>query len=54
MPQEMEELNLVTSVYNSLSLLEASFKKANVAYSAKIEDKELFVRADKVQLMQIM
>ena len=54
MPQEMEELNLVTSVYNSLSLLEASFKKANVAYSAKIEDKELFVRADKVQLMQII
>ena len=54
MPQEMQEVNLVSSIKNSLSLLDASFKKANVKYLVKIQDEELLIKADKIQLTQII
>ncbi|ARN77201.1 sensor histidine kinase [Nonlabens spongiae] len=54
MPQEMKQVNLVESIKSSLSLLDASFKKAQVKYLVKIEDEELIVRADKIQLTQII
>ncbi len=54
MPQEMQEINLVPSIKNSLALLDASFTKANVKYIVKIDDEELFIKADRVQLTQII
>ncbi|MFC4689930.1 sensor histidine kinase [Dokdonia genika] len=54
MPQEMQEVNLVPSIKNSLGLLDASFKKANVKYVVTIDAEELLVKADKIQLTQII
>ncbi|QIE59279.1 HAMP domain-containing histidine kinase [Rasiella rasia] len=54
MPQEMKELNLVPRIKNALELLDASFKKAKVKYLVKIEDDELLLKADTIQLTQII
>ena len=54
MPQKMQQVNLVPKIKNSLALLDASFKKASVKYIVDIEDKELFLRADPIQLTQII
>ncbi|WP_452221231.1 sensor histidine kinase [Lacinutrix salivirga] len=54
MPQEMKEVNIVPSIKNAIKLLDASFKKANVKYIVKIEDESLMLRADKIQLTQII
>ncbi len=54
MPQEMKQVNLVPSIKNALTLLDASFKKSNVKYNVKIEDEELLLKADTIQLTQII
>ncbi|MCM4155717.1 ATP-binding protein [Gramella sp. AN32] len=54
MPQEMRQVNLVPSIKNALALLDASFKKAEVKYRVNIDEKELFLRADTIQLTQII
>ncbi|MBF4984340.1 HAMP domain-containing histidine kinase [Nonlabens mediterrranea] len=54
MPQEMQRVNIVPSIKNSLALLDASFKKAQVKYIVKIEEEELFLKADIIQLTQII
>ncbi|RMA58739.1 sensor histidine kinase [Ulvibacter antarcticus] len=54
MPQEMEEVNIVPSIKNAIALLDASFKKAKVKYIVKIEDEVLLLRADMIQLTQII
>ena len=54
MPQEMQRVNLVSSIKNALALLEASFKKASVKYIVKIADDELSIKADTIQLTQII
>ncbi|QHI39296.1 Sensor protein ZraS [Kordia antarctica] len=54
MPQEMQEVNIVPNIKNAIALLDASFKKATVKYIVKIEDKELLLRADNIQLTQII
>ncbi len=54
MPQEMKEVNIVPSIKNAIALLDASFKKANVKYIVKIDEESLILRADKVQLTQII
>ncbi|QYA26698.1 HAMP domain-containing histidine kinase [Gramella sp. MT6] len=54
MPQEMQMVNLVPSIKNSLSLLDASFKKAGVKYIVKLDDDKLILRADTIQLTQII
>lgn len=54
MPQEMNQVNLVPSIKNALALLDASFKKANVKYLVQIEEEELFLKADTIQLTQII
>ena len=54
MPQEMQQVNLVPSIKSSLALLDATFKKAGVKYILKIEDDQLFLRADTIQLTQIL
>jgi signal transduction histidine kinase len=54
MPQKMQEVNIVPSIKNAISLLDASFKKADVKYVVKIEDETLLFRADTIQLTQII
>lgn len=54
MPQEMQQVNLTTSIKNSLALLDASFKKSNVNYTVEIADDELLLKADPIQLTQII
>ena len=54
MPQEMQEINIVPSIKNAIALLDASFKKAEVKYIVKIEDEALLMRADTIQLTQII
>ncbi|RDK89177.1 sensor histidine kinase [Marinirhabdus gelatinilytica] len=54
MPQEMKQVNLVPRIKNALALLDASFKKANVKYVVKIEEGELLLKADTIQLTQII
>jgi signal transduction histidine kinase len=54
MPQEMKKVNIVPSIKSAIALLDASFKKAEVKYIVKIEDEELFLRADIIQLTQII
>lgn len=54
MPQNMQEVNIVPSIKNAITLLDASFKKAEVKYIVKIEDKALLIRADNIQITQII
>ena len=54
MPQEMQEVNIVPSIKNALTLLDASFKKAKVKYLVNIEDDTLLLKADTIQLTQII
>jgi signal transduction histidine kinase len=54
MPQEMQKVNIVPSIKNAVTLLDASFKKAEVKYIVKIEEEKLFLRADTIQLTQII
>ncbi|MAK36402.1 MAG: sensor histidine kinase [Flavobacteriaceae bacterium] len=54
MPQEMKLINLVPRIKNALALLDASFKKAGVTYHVKIEEDELWLKADNIQLTQII
>jgi len=54
MPQEMKEVNLVPNIKNAINLLDATFKKEQVKYLVKVEDEELWLRADPIQLTQII
>jgi len=54
MPQEMQEVNIVPSIRNAIALLDASFKKYGVKYVIKIEEEALPLKADTIQLTQII
>lgn len=54
MPNEMKQINLVSSIKSALALLDASFKKAKVKCVVNIEEDELFLKADTIQLTQII
>lgn len=54
MPQEMKHLNVVSIIKESIKLLEPTFRKNNVKYIVKIEEETLMLRADTVQMTQIM
>lgn len=54
MPQEMQRVNLVPQIKSALTLLDASFKKAGVKYIVKIEEEELYIKADTIQITQII
>ncbi len=54
MPQEMNHLNLVSIIKDSITLLEPTFRKNNVKYIVKIDDDTLSLRADPVQMTQII
>ncbi len=54
MPNEFKKVNIVPSIKSAMTLLDASFKKAEVKYVVSIEDDELFLKADTIQLTQII
>lgn len=54
MPQEMKLLDLVPVIKNAMDLLELTFRKNNVKYLATIDDDNIMLRADSVQLTQII
>ncbi|MGM5469817.1 sensor histidine kinase [Flavobacteriaceae bacterium LMO-SS05] len=54
MPQEMKPLNVVSIIKESINLLEPTFRKNEVKYIVKIEDDAMMLRADTVQVTQII
>ena len=54
MPQEMKVINIVPNLKSAIDLLEATFRKQQVKYIVKIEEEELWLRADTLQLTQIV
>ena len=54
MPQEMKRVNVVSIIKSSIKLLDATFRKERVKYIVKIEDEAMWLKADAIQLTQIM
>ncbi|WP_179344995.1 sensor histidine kinase [Winogradskyella ursingii] len=54
MPQEMKRVNLIEHIKNAIKLLDATFNKEQVKYIVKTEDEALWLRADPIQLTQII
>ncbi|MEZ4792409.1 MAG: HAMP domain-containing sensor histidine kinase [Gelidibacter sp.] len=54
MPQEMQRVNIIPIVKNAINLLDATFRKEKVKYIVKIEEEELWLKADPIQLTQII
>jgi len=54
MPQEMKRVNIVPNIKNAINLLDATFRKEHVKYLVKIEEEELWLKADPIQLTQII
>ncbi|MDW5288496.1 HAMP domain-containing sensor histidine kinase [Formosa sp. PL04] len=54
MPQQMTIVNIVPLIKNAVSLLEPSFKKQQVKYIVKIDSEVLNLKADTIQLTQII
>lgn len=54
MPQEMELINFVPIIKNAVKLLDATFRKEDVQYFIHIKEEELWLKADSIQLTQII
>lgn len=54
MPQEMKPMNLVPTIRESIKLLAPTFRKHDIKYLIKIEDETMMLRADTVQITQII
>jgi len=54
MPQEKKRVNFVPVIKNAIDLLDASFRKEQVSYEVNIEDETLWLKADPIQLTQII
>ncbi|WP_179351465.1 sensor histidine kinase [Winogradskyella vidalii] len=54
MPQEMKQINCVPTIKNAIKLLDATFRKEQVKYKVNIHDDEIWLRADPIQLQQII
>ncbi|WP_445737259.1 sensor histidine kinase [Mariniflexile sp.] len=54
MPQEKKSINIVPHIKNALKLLDATFRKEHIKHLVLIEEKELWLRADPIQLTQII
>ena len=54
MPQEMKQLNLVPIIKESINLLDSSFRKNEIKYLVKIDQSEIALKADSIQLTQII
>ncbi|CDF79234.1 histidine kinase [Formosa agariphila KMM 3901] len=50
----MKTVNIIPLIKNAISLLEPSFKKHQVKYIAKIDSETLHLKADNIQLTQII
>lgn len=53
-PQKMKRINLVAHIKNAIKLLDATFKKEQVRYIIKIEEESLWLKANPIQLTQII
>jgi signal transduction histidine kinase len=54
MPREMEVVELVPTVENVLKLLKPQFRAKNIALNTSFDKKDLKLRADTVQLTQVL
>jgi len=54
MPKEKKLINLIPNIRNAINLLEATFKKEEVNYKLDIREEALWLRADPVQMTQII
>lgn len=54
MPQEKKRINIVPLIKEAINLLDATFRKEQVKYVVKIDDEELWLKADPIQLTQII
>jgi signal transduction histidine kinase len=54
MPQEMQSIDVVTSIKDAVNLLEASFKKAQIKCLTELPDHEIIIKADRIQFTQII
>ncbi|MGJ8594152.1 MAG: sensor histidine kinase [Aquaticitalea sp.] len=54
MPQEMQKVNIVPNIKSAINLLDATFRKEEVKYVVKIDEEVLWLRADTIQLTQII
>lgn len=54
MPQEMKPINIVNIIEEAIKLLEPAFQKKELKYLLKIEEETLMLRADTVQVTQIL
>ena len=54
MPQEMKHLDIVPVIKSAMDLLELTFRKNSVKYLVNFGDEKIMLRADSVQLTQII
>ncbi|WP_431134627.1 sensor histidine kinase [Psychroserpens mesophilus] len=54
MPQEKKRVNIIPNIRNAINLLDATFKKEQVKYLINVKDEALWLRADPIQLTQIV
>lgn len=54
MPQEKKRVNLVPIIKNAINLLDATFRKERVNYLLNIKEEVLWLKADAIQLTQIL
>ncbi|MBC3846334.1 HAMP domain-containing histidine kinase [Winogradskyella echinorum] len=54
MPQEMKHVNLIEQIKNAIKLLDATFKKEQVKYVVKTDNEAIWLKADPIQLTQIV
>ncbi|TXD50957.1 MULTISPECIES: sensor histidine kinase [unclassified Polaribacter] len=54
MPQEMQLINFVPVIRNAIKLLDATFRKENVKPIINIKGEDLWLKADSVQITQIL
>jgi signal transduction histidine kinase len=54
MPQEMKRVNIIPNIKNAIHLLDATFRKEKIKYLVKIDAEELWLRADPIQIKQII
>lgn len=54
MPQEMKQVDIILHIKNAIKLLDATFKKEQVRYEIKTEEEQLKLKADPIQITQII
>src|SRR5690606_24415115 len=54
MPQEMKRLDMVPIIKSAMDLLELMFRKNHVKHVTTIDDEKIMLRADSVQMTQII